>query len=570
MAHGPPLFLTSADSVLAAGFDAAFLIWCCRSLRRVIDSATLFHAGAASLPIRTSLGARALVAGVVFVSLFLQFHALADVPARLSGEEATFGVYGHALATTGRDINGNPTPLFVNITDPLIPNHSSFTWWQPLLFYLVAGVFRFAPVSEWWLRAPIAFLAVLNVVVMYFVARRWFRSEWFGVLAAAMLALNPAHMILGREAMDYYCPITFCLVWLLCVSTYVDTDNAVLPAAAGLSLGVGLYSYITSWVVMPFYLVLTMLVFHQLKKPVNATISLCGAFLVPVLALVAWLWRYPGMPLETIRNYEVPAGWKLLERANLYWDYFNPSYLFFEGASDWLWSTRRAGVFLLVFAVLIPYGIAVVLRERRSVLNCLLIAGFLAAPAPIVAALPVSPRHATARAILAVPFGILLAVAATQWFIESRHAVRRLLAMVLLCFGLLQFVSFARDYFTNYPARSAFRFDVLDVRSVVAYIIASDRASPVPQVMVSVDVGAPRSMMYRFHLTANNRLDLLSRSKYIDLNTLDGTAVPSGTLLVLKAEHPSVSQLTASGDYEIARVVTDPIEGPIASILRRR
>ncbi|RDJ94228.1 hypothetical protein B4Q13_16090, partial [Lacticaseibacillus rhamnosus] len=33
------------------------------------------------------------------------------------------------------------------------------------------------------------------------------------------------------------------------------------------------------------------------------------------------------------------------ERVALYWDYFNPSYLFFSGGSDPMWATRRAGIF---------------------------------------------------------------------------------------------------------------------------------------------------------------------------------------------------------------------------------
>ena len=114
----------------------------------------------------------------------------------------------------------------------LAPSHTdNVTWWQPLIFYLIAAVLRGAPFSEWSVRLPIACLAILDIWLIYAVARRLFSNAWYGVLAALMLAITPAHFIFGRQAMDYFCPVPFALAWLWCLLLCVQSEAAWLPGA---------------------------------------------------------------------------------------------------------------------------------------------------------------------------------------------------------------------------------------------------------------------------------------------------------------------------------------------------
>jgi 4-amino-4-deoxy-L-arabinose transferase-like glycosyltransferase len=136
--------------------------------------------------------ARVALAGVLLLAGFFYLRALDGVPVYIGWDEARFALQGHAIKTTGRDLNGHRTPLFFHNTDPLIANNSSRMWWQPVLIYLIADVLRVAPLSEWSVRLPIAALAILDVWLVYAVARRLFGNAWYAVLAALMLALTPA------------------------------------------------------------------------------------------------------------------------------------------------------------------------------------------------------------------------------------------------------------------------------------------------------------------------------------------------------------------------------------------
>jgi 4-amino-4-deoxy-L-arabinose transferase-like glycosyltransferase len=512
---------------------------------------------------------RVALSGVLLLASFFYLRALDGVPVHIGWDEARFALQGHSIATTGRDLNGHRTPLFFHNTDPLIANNSSRIYWQPVLIYLIAAVLRFAPLSEWAVRLPIAALAIVNVGLMYAVARRLFSNAWYAVLAALMLALTPAHLIFGRMASDYFCPIPFALLWLWCLLRCVQTDTAWQPAATGLVLGVGLYSYIASWIVMPFYLAVTHVMLWLSRKPLRAHVELAIGFAMPLLALIPWIWLHPEMPQDTLRGYAVSTSFKLAERVALYWDYFNPSYLFFSGGSDLMWATRRAGVFVLAVAVLLPCGIWSIWRRNPSITRAVLLVGFFFAPVPIILALPEDPRYATARDLLAVPFGVLISVAGVEWLVAEHRWAGRIVAALLILSIPVQFVSFARDYFADYQIRSAYRLDSVNMRDVAAFVIASDRSARVPAVYLSKDLGTGKSVQWKFHLVKNQRADLWQRTQYFDVETFNPSDAPSGSLLVLDMNNRRLNELIGPARCSIAHVVKDVANAPTAAILRK-
>jgi len=122
---------------------------------------------------------RAALFTVVVLAGILYFHRLSDVPVHVSTDEAKFAVQAHSLATTGPDMRGNLLPVFVLIVDPLLPAERSVAWWQPVLFYAMAGVYLVADVSAGSTRIPVRALAVLNGWLV------WERSQYLEAEAAS-------------------------------------------------------------------------------------------------------------------------------------------------------------------------------------------------------------------------------------------------------------------------------------------------------------------------------------------------------------------------------------------------
>jgi 4-amino-4-deoxy-L-arabinose transferase-like glycosyltransferase len=133
---------------------------------------------------------------------------LGDAPIYLSPDEAIIAVDAHSLATTGRDVHGAFMPLYFQIQ---MRGETRSGWFMPVIFYAIALVLKVLPLSEASVRLPSVIVGLTDIVLMFFVARRIFKSTTLAVVSAAMLALTPAHFILSRYALDYLYPLPFVL-----------------------------------------------------------------------------------------------------------------------------------------------------------------------------------------------------------------------------------------------------------------------------------------------------------------------------------------------------------------------
>ena len=181
-------------------------------------------------------------------------------PAYLAHDEVFFGLNGHQIASTARDINGRWLPLYFQWP----PNTQPDVWFQPIPVYFTALFLTVLPVSEWAIRLPTVVLGLIDIVLVYLVAARVFDRPFLAAIAAGLLALTPAHMIHSRLAMDFLYPLPFVMAWLLCLMTFVERRRPWMLFAATTLLGLGFYSYIAAIAMMPVYFAMTCVVVWSL------------------------------------------------------------------------------------------------------------------------------------------------------------------------------------------------------------------------------------------------------------------------------------------------------------------
>jgi 4-amino-4-deoxy-L-arabinose transferase-like glycosyltransferase len=522
---------------------------------------------------------------VLVVTAALYFRAVGAVPVYIGGDEARFATAASSIASTGRDLAGGRLPLFFHLSDSLAADQGGTRWYQPLLFYLMALAFRFLPVTEQSMRLPTAVIGVLDVFLIYVVARRLFGGRRWATLAALLLALSPAHFIFSRQALDYICPLPFVLGWLWCTMAAVETGSVRLSLASGVILGVGFYSYIASWAMMPLLLLLTWAAHYRsganrARPAFAATIG----FAIPVLSAMVWLGFHLDMWRDIAGRYNVYdarhlsplQGLKDLltynnvqERVSVYWDYFNPAYLFFSGGSNLSTATRRAGVFLLPVSVFLPCGICELWRTRQATMHAamstVLVAGVAAAPLP---ATLVGERYAIQRELVVLPFVVLIATFGAAFLLRHPMGAIRLAGVLLLLAVPVQFADFYQDYFNDYRIRSAFSFDPANFRGVAEYLISSNSSGQTPLMYLSEDLDDVAAR-WRFYLIKHRREDLLQRTSLFAAKGLDVHRVPPGSLLVLYANDPAVPGLLGPEKSSVATFVMDAAGGKAAVILRK-
>src|SRR5712692_3439725 len=181
------------------------------------------------------------ILSIAVLTFVLYARHLGDAPIYLSPDEVLIALDAHSIASTAHDSHGRFLPLFFQITDQF-----STGWFTPLIFYVQSLVLKILPLSEAAIRLPSVLVGVVDVILMYGLARTIFKGKLQALFAMGLMALTPAHFIHSRLAMDYVYPLPFLMAWLLCLAKFEEHRSPWVLFAGSASLGIGCYSYIAS------------------------------------------------------------------------------------------------------------------------------------------------------------------------------------------------------------------------------------------------------------------------------------------------------------------------------------
>lgn len=562
-----------------------------------------------------------LVAVIAVAAFSLYSYRLEFAPPDVQIDEVLISVNANQIAETGRDFRGNLLPLFTQT--------AATSWYQPWVIYLTAAAVKTLPFSEWTVRLPAVMMGVISVVLMFLVAARVFGTA-AGAAGAFMLALTPTLFIHSRYGMDYHYPIPFILGWLYCLLRFDQTRRHSWLVGATAILGAGFYCYISSIVMMPLYLAMTLMwLYIRAEQP--KAFGLAAAGMLPfLLPFLVWLLLHPEAYAATVVKYGLYDSEKLNaaqglrstfsflsvgQRLSQYWNYYDPSLLFFGSGIKVQFSTNLVGVFLLPMAAFILGGIYAALKRRAEPFYLVILLGFVSAP--FAAAIP-TEENAIFRALGLLPFGVLLAVTGLHqlWSLEAPRSlvlglrglalfavtfavgyggwslatgrgmpssagpllivalvalvatqmpgrvwVTRVAVAALLLLMPLQFASFWSDYFGPYRERVSFWLGG-NIRGVMEEVITRvDPGAQTPVYFAPLKAAAGNldwrndflEDYWQFYVLKQQRRDLRDRARSVEDEDL--AAAPPGTLIVSNIENVAVGGLVKAGTLrEVARI----------------
>ena len=529
----------------------------------------------------------AVVSGITIATLALYTADLGRAPIYLHPTEVLFALHAHSIATTARDSYGRFLPVYFQMR-PIGEN----VWFQAAIVYVTAAFLKVLPLTEWTARLPSAAIGTADVVLIYFVTRRLLHSASLAVAAAALLALTPAHYIQSRIAMDYIYPVVFVLGWLLAFTIFLERRQPRVLFAATTLLGLGMYSYIASLIMMPLYLAFTLLMLLAVgeREPRTYFTAIAG-FVWPLTFMVVWVWMHPATVIQTLERYRVanaPAAtstasatlsavfqslrrpgafFGLAGRISQYWSFYDPAYLFLTGGyANVVNSTQHVGVFLAPLAVFVPAGLWTLARRRPSVPEWLVLLGFVTAP--LAACLVVPERYALDREMELLPFAVMLAVFGIRTLMASPRPMVRAATWCLLAAVPVHFGVFSLEYFGEYRVRSAFWFE-WNRREAFETIIEHEPATRPAAIFISTTHVGFQEAYWRFYLLKHHRIDLLERTAYIDSNAFNLDAVPPRALILATHDDGSLTARATRGDLRIVKEIPEPRDPPFFVIYQR-
>ena len=488
------------------------------------------------------------IALLIIAGVLLYATRLDDVPVYLMHDEVQGALQAQAIATTGRDLSGRLLPLY--FTEPEFPPGR-----DPALIYVTAIGVTFLPFSEAGVRTPMALVAVLNVVLTFCVARRLFDSAAMGLVAATLLLLTPIHFIRGRLLLSPLCTIPFILVWLWILARFTIEPTTRRLCAAAVSLGLGAYSYLAAVVMMPLYLLGT-LVIGARRLGLTPAIKAGLAFGVTLIPMLLWYVTHPERNAQIVSAYQLDNTTRspLARWVGLYWSFFDPSFLFVSGDASMINSTREAGLFPMAFALLLPIGVIGLARTRQP-LPIAIVTGFITAPLVSI----ISGGVEMNRIMFAIPFGVLAAAFGAHMLVTARPLIARAAGVVLLLTVPWQFAGFYSGYMGGYRLASA-RWFAGNAREAVRATMTQAEGSAGPVYIGGIEW---IHRTWRFYAIADGKPGMIDRAVYVSEPPAD--AAP-GALFLCAAE---TAACQPSAAWQVSASVTSIDGARTFNILRR-
>lgn len=402
-----------------------------------------------------------LLWAILLFAAILRIYHLNSNPPSISWDEAAVGYNGWSVWTSGHDEWGNLLPTtFKSFGDYKHPIHVYITGLSTVLF----------GVNPFGVRFPAALLGVLNVYVVYLLAKEFFGKEKIALLAAFLLSISPFNIQFSRFNHELNFATFFFMLGLYLFYLALHKKPKLLPYSS-LAFGLSLLSYHSAKVVVPpIVLLLYVLNFTDLKKhaiPLKKALLALSAFVIlialnPNLLGLARVGQ-TGFSKEQIEETSVYKRTQnhLLGRVqittNQYYSHFQPRFLFLTGDRNPRHSSQVTGTIYKTEVVFLGIGLIALLvglfnRERKK--SLVLLSWFLLAPLPSAAVL--EAPHAARAMFLTGILSLTIAYGLSQTVtVLKPKLVGTLVAFLFVFLTTFEFTKYYGNYLSEYSKEYA-------------------------------------------------------------------------------------------------------------------
>jgi 4-amino-4-deoxy-L-arabinose transferase-like glycosyltransferase len=412
---------------------------------------------------------------VILIAFALRFWQLGITPPSLYWDEVSQGYNAYSILKTGSDEHREFLP---------IARFQAFGDYKaPVYIYLdVLSIFVFGT-TEFAVRFPSALLGTLTVLLTYYLTREIFdgnkRKNLIAGLSSLFLAISPWHIQLSRAAYEANVATFFTVLGLL-MFFIAKRKYAFCYLISSLSFVLAFYSFNAHRVFIPLLmLILSIVYFKQIIA--NVRKALIAVFLA-ILLLTPFLF-YLRTPESKLRFAEVNifSDISIIEQSNHlqsvdgnsiigkifdnrrvlyglsyvkhYFDFFNPTYLFFKGDVNPRFSTQDNGELYLCLLPLIIVGIYSVIKiDRRN--RYFLLGWFILAP--VAAATARETPHAL-RSETFIPLYEIFAtfglVVILELIAKWKKKILYFFLAALIAVMTYYLVDFLHTYYIHFPVK---------------------------------------------------------------------------------------------------------------------
>jgi len=238
--------------------------------------------------------------------LFSRLFMLAEVPRGIHVDEAGMAYDAFCLARYGVDRYLYRFPVYFN----------NYFGGQSVLYgYLCALLMKL--MNNWdfnllLIRTPAVLGSLCTVISAYGIGKCLIEKRSFGLLCAFLTIVSPYFIMAGRWGLDcnLMLPLFSLGLWMMCLA--LKKSKLIYYLASAFFFGVCLYTYALSWMMVPIFLIISIIYLIRVKSLRLGYIVLSGILLM-------------GLALPLILFFAVNQGWMdeiLLDWISIYRLYY--------------------------------------------------------------------------------------------------------------------------------------------------------------------------------------------------------------------------------------------------------
>jgi 4-amino-4-deoxy-L-arabinose transferase-like glycosyltransferase len=336
-----------------------------------------------------------ILAVIVLIAAFLRFYQLGSNPPSLTWDEVAWGYNAYSLGIDGKDEFGRFLPF------NYLESFGDFK--PPMYAYLSVLPVKIFGLTEFATRFVSALFGSLTVLMTYFLVVQIFRrtnqnstqnhAEAVALIAAAILAISPWHIMLSRAAFEANVA-TFFLISGVFLFLRGIRKNPWLLSFSAVSFIASMYTFNTSRIVAPLLVIMLVIGFWKklliYKKQTIVAIILGLAVLLPIVPFLL-------SPQAALRFKEVNifSDSKVVELANQeiandnyaiwsrivhnrrvgytlsyiqhYFDNLSPDFLFIKGDGNPKFSIQSVGQMYIWELPFLILGVILLFRKRDGI-----------------------------------------------------------------------------------------------------------------------------------------------------------------------------------------------------------
>lgn len=398
-----------------------------------------------------------IFACILVLSAILRFYKLGSAPPSLSWDEAAVGYNAWTILHYGKDEWGKTMPLiFKSFEDDKHPVH----------IYLTVPTIALFGLNEFGVRASSALFGVLNVAVIFFLAKKIFKSRWAGLIASLILAISPYNIFFSRFNHELNFAIFFFMLGFYLVLKGIEKNNYLIILGF-VSLGIDLLAYQSATVLVP-PLTLLIVVLHlkdlmKVKKYFFYGLLAFAFFASLLFIQPALLGGARLSQTSSAQDRTVQAV------AQKYLTHFTYNFLFVQGGTNPRLSAQTGTfykidiLFLLVGVLSLVWGIFKGKKEYLIILTWALLA-------PIPSSVTSEAPHAARAMFMTGSWHLVIALGIYTIISVFKNKYLKitvaLITVIVLAYSLFGFL---KSYFGEYTDRYAIEWQY-GMKQIVEYV----------------------------------------------------------------------------------------------------